>query len=127
MNILIETNPTQRDFLVIYSNKDAHSAADQSYAGLAPFAGRSTAASCNRSYAYLLKYAKRLGLRAGFATVADISGTGTVSSYWIYTTTWKRVVHPATTAVVFDKFSNVGHANDAAMKELLGDSQSIAL
>lgn len=127
MNTPTITSSTQHDFLIIYSNKDAHSAADSTYAGLAPFAGRGTAASCNRSYTYLLKYAKRLGLRAGFATVADISGTGTVSSYWTYTTQWNRVQHPATTTVVFDKFSNIAHANDAAMKQLLGDSQSIAL
>ncbi len=127
MNTLIETSPTQRDFLVIYSNKDAQSAANNSYTGISPFAGRGAAASCNRSYAYLLKYAKRLGLSAGFATVADISGTGTVSSYWTYTTQWNRVTHSATTAVVFDKFSNIAHTNDAAMKQLLGDSQSIAL
>ncbi len=127
MNTPIIPSPTQRDFLVIYSNIDAHSAADGGYTGVSPFAGRGEMASCNRSYAYLLKYAKRIGMSGGFATVADISAAGTVSSYWTYTTQWNRVHTPATTTVVFDKFSNAEHTNDAAMKQLLGDSESIAL
>ncbi len=127
MNTLTTASSTQHDFLIIYSNKDARSAADSTYAGLAPFAGRGTAASCNRSYAYLLQYAKRLGLKAGFATVADIHGVGSVSSYWTYTTQWQRVPHPATTTVVFDKFSNADHKNDTASATLLGKKKSIAL
>ncbi len=127
MNTLTRASSTQHDFLVIYSNKDAHSAAEHGYTGIAPFSGNGAAASSNQSYAYFLQYAKRRGLTVGFATVADIESVGSVSSYWTYTTKWKRMQHSATTTVVFDKFSNASHKNGAALTRLLGKKKTIAL
>lgn len=119
--------PLQFDFIVVYSNKNAYSAANKKYTGHSPFSTKGTYKACNPAYAYLLQYSKRIGLHACFATVNDIYGTGKFSSYWTYNKTWKRVPQKAQTTVVFDKFSSISKVNSKAHKTLIGTSHRIAL
>lgn len=119
--------PNKFDFLVIYSNKCAYSAANTKYAGTTPFSSKGKFRSRNAAYRYFLQYGKRLGLRVAFATVNDICGTGKVGAYWTYHNAWKRVLQPARTTVIFDKFSSVKKTNIQAYKTLVGTSRHIKL
>lgn len=119
--------PRQFDVLVVYDARLAHSAADGTYTEKAPFARASSYANCNASYQYFLLTCKRQGLQAAFATTQDIIGPGTFKAFWTFTTRWQRIVQPAKTNLVFDKFSTLADEHRACSAVLLAKPNQVTL
>ena len=94
------------DVLVVYSESLARSAAGENLVYKSPFAKGSKNESYNIVYGYFLEICKRFGLKAAFATSADITGAGTCKSYWIYNQKkWRKINSACYSTLIFDKFS----------------------
>lgn len=90
------------DVVIVYSEKDAHSAAEASYHGDFPFLQQNT--FLNAPYSFFLSECKKQGLVAGLATTADITGPRLLKSIWVFEKNWKRKLFSVRPRMVFDKF-----------------------
>lgn len=94
------------DVLVVYSASLATSASVEDAQSKHPFLLASKQANYNLSYAYFLDECRRLGLKAGLATSADVTGPGTCSTYWIFQSSkWVKVRQHVQANHIFDKIS----------------------
>lgn len=96
----------QFDVVIAYDGHIAEGASDKSYRGRTPFARMGEHFEYNKSYEYFLKYCKKVGLRAGFASTTDITAKGLFKAVWIFEKKWKRMRQLVEASIVFDKFSN---------------------
>lgn len=109
------------DVVIVYEENIVEAASDTSYRGHTPFARKSMRYSYNETYEYFLQYCKRVGLRAAFASTADVIEGGSFSAVWVYNKKWKRVRTEATARIIFDKFSN-REVQNAKVTALLEDN-----
>ncbi len=99
------------DVLVVYSHEIAISASSKLPNTDTPFASGSGRSHYNQAYAYLLQTCARLGLKAAFASSADIVGPGQCSAFWVYLhDRWVKVPSYCFANVIFDKFSPTNKA-----------------
>lgn len=97
---------TTFDILIIYSNKLATSAGDLSPNTTKPFAKGSSSERYNLVYSYFLETCQKNGLKAAFATSADIVGAGKCRNYWLFKNKdWVKIRKCAFSNIIFDKFS----------------------
>lgn len=99
-------NTDNLDVLVVYSASTALSSSVANDLSMHPFLIDSRQSNYNLSYAYFLGSCKKVGLKAGFTTSADVIGPGLCSSYWTARgTSWTKVLSPAYSPQIFDKIS----------------------
>lgn len=120
-------NPLQFDVIIIYDGRIAFSAGNLHYRGRTPFSKSSKYVNYNRSYEYFLTHCAKQGLRAAFATTKDISGSGLLKAVWVYNKTWKRVIHPAESFLIFDKFSGLTAYNIKQLALLTKSGRKVRL
>lgn len=99
-------NTDDLDVLVVYSASTALSSSVANDLSMHPFLINSRQSNYNLSYAYFLESCKKVGLKAGFTTSADVIGPGLCSSYWTAQgTSWTKVLSQAYSPQIFDKIS----------------------
>jgi len=102
------TKLTSFDVLIVYTEKMAASASDNSVANATPFPRHSRNESYNTVYAYFLEICQNFNLTAAFTTSADIIGPGFCRSFWKYADGhWSKVNSPCFSPLIFDKFSPI--------------------
>lgn len=101
----------QFDVVIVYEGLMAEGASDTSYRGRTPFSRTGEYFSYNQSYEYFLKYCKKLGIQAAFASTVDITSHGLFTDVWVYEKKWKRLHQRVDAKIVFDKFSNMDTFN----------------
>lgn len=110
----------QFDVVVVYDGLMVEGASDTAYRGRTPFARTGEYFSYNQSYEYFLKYCKKVGIRAAFASTVDITSDGIFTDVWVYEKKWKRLRQQVDAKIVFDKFSHMNTFNkkyDAKLKK----------
>lgn len=120
-------SPEAFDLLVVLDGRSAKSAADETYTEEAPYPHESTYVRSNDSYAFFLQQCAEQSLRAAFTTLDDVVGPGLFSSYWTYTDRWQRVLKPAQTNFIFDKFSSSHYENLEQVRLLHSGSEPVIL
>lgn len=101
-------NATIFDVLIVYSEGIATSASLTDQHVITPFPLASPYANYNKAYAYFLDICAKRGLRAAFTTSADIIGSGTCKSYWLYENNmWIKIKKTGSSLFIFDKFSPI--------------------
>lgn len=106
------------DLAVMYRGSIAQSALNEDYEGKTPFSLESKYKSYNKSYAYLMKTLKDLGLSAVFTTTDDIIENGRFRSFWTFKNKkWKREKGLVKARVLFDKFSPSNPHEEALFKK----------
>lgn len=99
-------NIAHLDVLVVYSAYAATSASSVNVDSITPFSLSRTRKNYDNAYSYFLESCRKIGLKAGFTTSADVVGAGVCRSYWVYKNkAWFKVLNPGSAKVVFDKFS----------------------
>lgn len=115
------------DLLIVYSSKMAISSSVADTESLSPFLLGSKQDNYNPAYLYFLQVCKNAGLKAGFASSADIIGPGMCRSYWSISESgknWVKVTIPAKSNHIFDKISPAS-AVLTTQKQLLFSESSI--
>lgn len=97
---------TRLDVLIVYNEKAATSASDPAVNNLSPFLNGSTNDSYNEVYGYFLETCRKLHLKAGFSTSADIIGPGKCHNYWSFSRNkWHKILSPCYSTQIFAKYS----------------------
>ena len=114
------------DVLVIYENV-AKSASDSSYAEMMPYPKNTPYYDYNFPYSYLLEGCEKKGMKAGFATIADVTGPGQVSSFWTYKNNeWKRNNRNAFSKFIFLRCPPEGKSTLVSLELLFSNSSIIS-
>lgn len=93
------------DVLIVYNEKAASSAL-ASLDHATPFLAGSPNDAYNEVYGYFLDSCRKLHLKAGFSTSADIIGPGKCQSYWSFSRNkWHKVLAPCYSTQIFAKYS----------------------
>lgn len=100
-----DTEAERFDVIIVYTETRAHSATDPTYAEPAPFVARSEFAVRNDCYSHFLTRCAQQGLKAAFASSANIVGPGLFNGFWTFSTQWKRHSGSAFSKFIFDKFT----------------------
>lgn len=88
----------------------------------APFNAKPRYMELNKSYAYMLQACSELGMSAGLASSADITGEGQVTGYWKYDEhCWTKHQGIARARIVFDKFSPYNSLQRQLRQTLFGE------
>lgn len=113
------------DVLVVYSGYAATSASSVNIDSITPFSLSGKRKNYDNAYGYFLEACRKMGLKAGFATSADVIGAGACRSYWVYKNkAWLKVLSPVKTNVVFDKFSPF-NARQKKQRDLMFSSSKV--
>ena len=101
------------------------SASNSSSDNQTPFPIGSRNETYNTVYGYFLEVCNDLNLKAAFTTSADIIGSGSCSSFWIFKNKkWTKVNSPCFSSLIFDKFSPINN-NIKSRRQLLFSSNNI--
>lgn len=110
------------DVLIVYSQGYAVSASSKK--ATTPFPPGEIA-HYNNAYSYLMDMCQANNLTVALTTSQDITGAGECRSYWLWEKSlWKKVVHTASSTLIFDKLSPTTPAR-AAKRNLLFSSPKI--
>lgn len=105
------------DVLIVYSQGYAVSASSKK--AITPFPPGEIA-HYNNAYSYLMDMCKANNLTVALTTSQDIIGAGECRSYWLWEeNVWKKVVHTASSTLIFDKLSPTTPARTAKRNLLL--------
>jgi glutathione synthase/RimK-type ligase-like ATP-grasp enzyme len=116
---------TNFDVLVVYSAFTATSASSPKPGNNTPFSLFKKKNDLDHSYAYFMTACRQMKLKAAFTTSADIIGPGTCRSYWTYGGDgWNKVIRPARSRVIFDKFAPY-NPRQTARRELMFSSPRV--